>query len=200
MWKKLLNFAKQPVFKADENARKIESLALRAAIFESALECIIMIDHHGEILEFNPAAEVVFGYTRANILGKNIAEVIIPPSLRDQHRRGLAKYLATGEGPVLGKQVELTGMRADGTQFPIELVVTPISGEAPPVFIGFLRDITERKRTREALKRRAAQFEAVAQVARTVTTNQNLEALLPLLVQIIGEQFGFYHAGIFLLD
>src|SRR5687768_8730145 len=112
MLKKLLNFAKPSSFRADESIRKNESLALRAAIFESALECIIMIDHHGLILEFNPAAEAVFGYPRAEVLGENIAEVIIPLSLRDRHLRGLAKYLATGEGPVLGKQIELTGMRA----------------------------------------------------------------------------------------
>jgi PAS domain S-box-containing protein len=200
MLKKLLNFAKPSSFRADESIRKNESLALRAAIFESALECIIMIDHHGLILEFNPAAEAVFGYPRAEVLGENIAEVIIPLSLRDQHRRGLARYLSTGEGPVLGKQVELTGLRADGTEFPIELVVTPISGETPPVFIGFLRDITERKRTGEALKQRAAQFEAIAEVARTIVSSQDMETLLPQITRFVSEKFGFYHVGIFLLD
>jgi PAS domain S-box-containing protein len=200
MLKKLLKFAKPPVFKADESTRKSESLALRAAIFESALECIVMIDHRGWIIEFNPAAEAVFGFTRADVLGKNIADVIIPPSFRDQHRRGLAKYLATGEGPVLGKRVELTGMRADGTQFPVELVVTPISGEVPPVFIGFLRDITELKHTGEALKQRAAQFEALAQVTQAITSIRDLKELLPHITSVISEKFGFYHVGIFLMD
>ena len=159
-----------------------------------------MIDHHGSILEFNPAAERVFGYARAEVLGKDIAETIIPPSLRNQHRSGLTKYLATGVGPVLGKRIEITGMRADGTEFPVELVVTPVPGEVPPVFIGFLRDITERMGAGEALKRRARQFEAIAQVARVVASIQELDTLLPLVTEVINQQFGFYHVGIFLVD
>ncbi|MBI3780407.1 MAG: PAS domain S-box protein, partial [candidate division NC10 bacterium] len=103
-----------------------ESEARKGAILESALDCIVTIDHEGMIIEFNPAAERMFGYTRAEVMGKAMAEVIIPPALRDRHRRGLAHYLATGEGPVIGKRLEMPAMRADGTEFPVELAITRI--------------------------------------------------------------------------
>ncbi|MBI3007566.1 MAG: PAS domain S-box protein, partial [candidate division NC10 bacterium] len=73
--------------------------------------------------EFNPAAEKTFGSTRAEVLGREMAEVIVPPALRESHRRGLAHYLATGQGPVLGKRLEMPAVRADGTEFPVELAI-----------------------------------------------------------------------------
>ena len=133
----------------------------KAAILDSALDCIVMIDHQGCISEFNPAAEQSFGYRRDQVLGKHLADVIIPPALREQHRKGFARYLATGEARVLGRRIEMTAIRADGSEFPVELAIirTPLDG--PPSFTGFLRDITERKRNEDALR------EAHAQVARS---------------------------------
>src|SRR5688500_17779307 len=93
-------------------------------ILASALDCIITMDHEGRILEFNPAAERTFGYSRPAVIGKDLAELIIPPHLREQHRRGLAHYLATGHGPVLGKRIDITALRSDGTEFPVELIIS----------------------------------------------------------------------------
>jgi PAS domain S-box-containing protein len=136
----------------------LEGDARRSAILESALDCIITIDHQGRILEFNPAAEQTFGYARRDVLGMEMAEAIIPPSLREAHRRGLAHYLATGEGPVLGQRLELTGMRADGSEFPVELTVTRVDLPGEPVFMGFVRDITERRQAVEALRDSEEQY------------------------------------------
>jgi len=147
--------AASPVMQALDVAGALEELreseARKRAILESALDCIISIDHEGKIIEFNPAAEKTFGYTRDAAMGREMAELIIPPSLRQQHRRGLAHYLATGEGPVLGKRIEITAMRADGSEFPVELAITPIHLGQHPVFTASIRDITERKRAEEAL-------------------------------------------------
>jgi PAS domain S-box-containing protein len=132
------------------------SEARKAAILNSALDCIVTMDHEGCITEFNPAAERTFGYLRAEVVGKKLAEVMIPPSLRTQHQRGLALYLATGEARVLGGRMEMTAMRADGSSFPIELAVTRIPGDGPPLFTGFMRDITKRKQAEEQLRRSAA--------------------------------------------
>jgi PAS domain S-box-containing protein len=123
-----------------------------SAIFEAALDCVITIDHRGKILEFNAAAERTFGYARSDAIGAEMAELIIPPSLRDAHRRGLAHYLATGEGPILGQRLELSALRADDTEFPVELAVARVGSSVPPVFTAFLRDITERKQTEQALR------------------------------------------------
>ncbi len=139
-----------------ERARALESLRVKEAreraILESALDAIITIDHQGKIVEFNPAAEKMFGFARAGVLGKELAETIVPRSLRDRHRQGLAHYLATGEGPVLGKQIEMPALRADGSEFPVELAIARINLEGPPMFTAYLRDIAERRRTEKALR------------------------------------------------
>ncbi len=129
------------------------SEARKAAIVNSALDCIVTIDHEGHITEFNPAAEHAFGYQRDEVMGKPMADIIIPPLLRKRHRQGMAHYLATHEARVLGRRIEMTAMRADGTEFPVELTVTRIPLDEPPSFTGYLRDITERKRAEEELRR-----------------------------------------------
>ena len=124
----------------------------KSAVFESALDCVITIDHAGNILEFNPAAEHTFGYARADVVGMQMADLIIPPSLRDAHHRGVAHFLATDEGPIFGQRLELTAMRADGSEFPVELAVARVDVPGQPVFTGFLRDITERKQAEEKIQ------------------------------------------------
>jgi PAS domain S-box-containing protein len=110
----------------------------KAAILDSALDCIIAMDHEGRITEFNPAAERTFGYRRDEVLGEHLADTIVPPSLREKHRQGLARYLATGEMRMLGKRIELTAIRADGREFPVELAITRIPFDGPPLFTGYL--------------------------------------------------------------
>jgi PAS domain S-box-containing protein len=138
------------------------SEARKAAILESALDCILTIDHEGCITEFNAAAEHTFGYRRDEVLGMPLANVIVPLSLREKHRQGFAHYLATGEARVLGKRIETMAVRADGSEFPVELAITRIPLEGPPSFTGYLRDITERKRAEQELQRSEA-FLAEAQ-------------------------------------
>ena len=131
--------------------RRVESL--NSAILESSLDCLIVIDHEGKIVEFNPAAETTFGTTRDQALGKLMVELIVPPRLRAAHCRGFAHYLATGEGPVLGKRLELHAIRSDGNEFPIELTITAIGPASIPLFTGFIRDITARKEAEEKIQR-----------------------------------------------
>jgi PAS domain S-box-containing protein len=139
-----------------------QSEARKAAILDSALDCILTIDHEGCITEFNPAAERTFGYRRDEVVGKELADVIVPPSLREQHRRGFARYLATGEARVLGRRVEMTAVRSDGCEFAVELAITRIPLNGPPSFTGYLRDITQRKESEEK-RRRSERFLAEAQ-------------------------------------
>jgi PAS domain S-box-containing protein len=136
--------------RAEEALRTSE--ARKAAFFRTALDCIISIDHDGRVLEFNPAAERTFGYREDEVLGRELASLIIPPAMRDQHRQGLAHYLATGEGPVLNRRLEMTGVRSDGTELPVELTVTRVQLDGSPVFTAHLRDITERKQLENQLR------------------------------------------------
>jgi PAS domain S-box-containing protein len=138
--------------------RKEAENALRAseerhrAILESSLDSIVTIDHRGTIIEFNPAAEQTFGYKRQDAIGKQVGELLVPPALRGKHFRGLAHFLTKGEATILDKRVEMTAMRADGSEIPIELAVTRIRLDGPPMFTGYIRDISQRKRADEALR------------------------------------------------
>ncbi len=114
-------------------------------LLASALDAVITMDHEGRVVEWNPAAERMFGFTRADAVGRPLTELIIPPALRERHRAGLAHYLATGEGPILGRRLELTGVRRDGAEFPVELAVSRVGVAHPPEFTAFVRDITERR-------------------------------------------------------
>jgi PAS domain S-box-containing protein len=106
----------------------------RSAIFDAALDAIITVNHEGLILEFNPAAEQIFGVARGDVCGRLLVETIIPERFREPHRQGMRRYLETGEAAVLGRRVEMSALRADGSEFPIELAITRVPDLDPPVF------------------------------------------------------------------
>lgn len=137
-----------------------ESKTRKTAMLQIASDCIVSIDHEGRVLEFNSAAERTFGYRHSEAVGRELADLIIPPSLRDRHRQGLAHYLATGHGPILDQRIEMTAMRADGTEFPVELAVSRIPLDGPPMFTAFLRDITARKQAERQFRQYAADLSA----------------------------------------
>ena len=153
-----------------ERTHAVEEVAAREvrnrAIVESALDAMISMDHHGRVIEFNPAAQATFGYTRDQALGSEMAELIIPPSLRAAHREGLRRYLVTGEGPALGSRIELTGMRACGGEFPVELTITRVGTLEPPTFMGYVRDISARKQAETQLTQSRALLAQAEEVAR----------------------------------
>jgi PAS domain S-box-containing protein len=126
--------------------------ARKSAIMAAALDCVITIDHRGYVVEFNRPAEKTFGYSADAAIGREMAELIVPPSLRDRHRHGLLRYIETEQERVIGRRIEITGMRKDGTEFPVELAITRIDLPGEPMFTGYLRDITERKRTESELR------------------------------------------------
>jgi two-component system cell cycle sensor histidine kinase/response regulator CckA len=129
--------------RAEEALRKSEMR--KAAILRSALDCIVTFDLDGKITEFNPAAERAFGYTQQEALGREMAELIIPETLRESHRRGLALFNATNAGPGHGRRMELAAMRADGREFPVELAISRIVIDGKAMFTAYMRDITERQ-------------------------------------------------------
>jgi two-component system cell cycle sensor histidine kinase/response regulator CckA len=136
--------------------------AFNRAILDTALDCIITIDSSGCVREFNLAAERVFGFTREEAVGQELAELIVPPALRAKHRQGLAHYLKTGEGPVLGRRIEINAIRSDGSEILVELAITPFEIDGSPFFTAYLRDITERVRNE---RRRSAQYNVASLLA-----------------------------------
>ncbi|MDB5340721.1 MAG: chemotaxis protein methyltransferase CheR [Planctomycetaceae bacterium] len=174
---------------AEENARLRASEARKAAILETALDCIITIDHQGRVIEFNPAAERVFGYAKHDIAGREIADFIIPPHLREAHHRGMAHLLATGEGPVMNKRIELSALRADGTEFPVELTIAQISSDGPPVFTAYLRDISERVRIERHRNTRLAVNQLLVQA---VTFPEAAKGVLKIVCEGLAWDFGSF--------
>ena len=118
------------------------------------------MDATGQIIEFNPAAERVFGHTRAEAVGRDLADLIIPEAFRERHRAGLRRFLETGETKVLGKRLQVTAVRADGTEILVELAITVVRVDDEPVFTAYLRDITDRTRGEEASRLLAAIIES----------------------------------------
>uniref|UniRef100_UPI00398366D8 EAL domain-containing protein n=1 Tax=Gaiella sp. TaxID=2663207 RepID=UPI00398366D8 len=163
------------------------------AILESALDCIITIDHEGTIVEFNPAAESTFGYDRQDVLGQQMQELLIPPSLRESHARGLKHYLATGEGAVLGTRTEVSAMRSDGSEFPIELSIVRVDVPGDPVFTAYVRDITERTLSEAVATGQERLLEMIA-------TGAPLTVLLGLVTRFVEEHRSDVLASILLLD
>jgi PAS domain S-box-containing protein len=125
----------------------------KTAILNASLDAIITMDHEGRLLDFNPAAERIFGYSRGQALGRPLAELMIPERLREQHWKGLRRYLETGEGPVLDRRIEVQALHGLGHEFPVELSISRVNGIDPPVFTATLRDISERKKSEEELRR-----------------------------------------------
>src|SRR5256885_558460 len=154
---------------------------LYRGILDTALDCIITMDAEGRVLEFNPAAERVFGFRRQEAVGKELAELIIPVRMRKQHRRGLAHYLKTGEGPVIGKRIEIAGVRNDGSEILVELAITAVKIDSSPIFTAYLRDITERVRND---RRRLAQYTVASLLAGSWTLAEASPAILQTIASI----------------
>jgi len=129
-------------------------------IVESASDAIITIDHQNLITEFNPAAEAIFGFKRCDVIGRDLADTIIPAPMRDDHRRGLERHRDSQTAPRLGVRLELPALRADGSEFPIELTVSRVAGGGAPKFTAIIRDLTARRQTEAEARALAEQLQA----------------------------------------
>ena len=164
-----------------------ESEARKRAILESSMDCIITMDHDGAVADWNPAAEKTFGYTLEEAIGKEMALLIIPQRFREQHRQGLTRYLATGKAQVIGQRLELSAERRDGTEFPIELTITRIESKGAPMFTGYLRDITERKKAENRL---SAQYAVTRALAESNTINEGASKILQVVCESLAWEYG----------
>lgn len=138
-----------------------ESEERMRAILESALDAVITMDRDGRIVEFNPAAEKIFGFRRDAAIGERLVDLIIPERMREDHNRGLELYLKTGEARMLGRRVEVTALRADGLEFSAELAITRAGSQEPPMFTAFVRDIGEKLRGQKALRESEERLQSV---------------------------------------
>jgi PAS domain S-box-containing protein len=167
----------------------IESDQRVNAYFEAALDCVIMADASGRVVEFNPAAERTFGYSRDEALGRTMAELIVPPSLRERHTTAFARFIETGHGTMLGRRLELTGMRADGSEFPVELALSQVEGE-PFLICGALRDISAAKQAERHLRELADEQAALRRVATLVARESSPQQLFATVAEQVARIIG----------
>jgi PAS domain S-box-containing protein len=185
----------------DEKSEALkESEGRNRAVVESGLDGIIAMDHEGLIVGFNPAAERIFGHPGGEVVGRALADVIIPPELRGAHRRGLAHYLATGEGPILGKRIEVTGLRADGSVFPLEVSIVRMPGGGPPTFTGFLRDITERKQADAKQHAQLARLDLLNRITQAIGQRQDLSSIFQVVMSTLEDNLPIAFGCVCLYD
>jgi PAS domain S-box-containing protein len=146
-------------------------------IVDKAFDAIVSADVDGRIIEWNAQAESIFGWSRAEVVGRSLTETIIPSKYRDVHSAGLARFVASGEGPILNRRIEIQGVGKDGREISIELAITPIRVGDGYIFNAFLRDISERKQAEADLAKAHKQLldisrqAGMAEVATSVLHN-----------------------------
>jgi PAS domain S-box-containing protein len=136
--------------RAEGVLRRVEQQA--RSIVDSALDAVVTMDPHGIITDWNKEAEEIFGWTRLEALGRRMSETIIPVRYRAAHEKGLQHFFRTGQGPVLNRRIEITALRRNGEEFPVELSITPLKFGEDWMFSSFIRDISARKRSEEQLR------------------------------------------------
>ena len=154
-------------------------------IIATAMDAVITIDEQGIIRDWNPQAEQIFGWARREAVGVPVDELIIPEPLRDSHRRGMARYLASRESKVLGRRLELTALHHDGRVFPVELSITPIRLGKKTGFSGFFRDISDRKLARERLQTQLERLALIDQITRATSQRFDLDSIFGIVVSAV---------------
>jgi len=142
------------------NPFKTASMGIGDMAFRLSLDAIVVMDASGEIIGWNPAAESLFGWSSKEAVGRRVVDLIVPEQYRAMHDSGLRRFRETGEGPVLGKVLDiLTAIRRDGSEFPLEIRISHASGSpAESTFVAFLRDVSARKWAVDAGRQTSLRF------------------------------------------
>ena len=162
-------------------------------ILESALDALITMSSDGITTGWTPQAAAMFGWSESEAMGRPLAELVIPPESREAHRRGLARFLSTGEGPILKQRIEIKALRKTGETFPVELTVTPIQLSEGWEFSAFVRDLSDRIRTERRLAAQNA-------VPRILSESGSLAEAIPQLLLAVCEYLGWDVGVVWLVD
>jgi PAS domain S-box-containing protein len=152
-----------------------ESQERTRLMIQGALDAVITMTEDGAITGWNAEAERTFGWSSSEMIGRRLSDTVVSFKYRAGHEKGLRHFLATGEGPVLNKRIEITALHSDGHEFPVELAITPVKFGASWTFSAFLRDITERKRSEAAMQQAKEAAEAASRAKGEFLANMSHE-------------------------
>src|SRR3954454_2386650 len=183
---------------AETDARNAR--ARNDGILDVALDCVILMDEAGRIVQFNPAAERTFGYSAAEAVGRDLAELIVLPDHGGPRGTGLAQYLTHGRTAVLNRRLEVSAVRKGGEIFPVEVALAPISLEGSAMFAGYMRDITERRHAEVALSERMSLASLTAAVGLALTHGADLRPMLQQCAEALIRHLDGGLARIWILD
>ena len=161
-------------------------MARTQMLVDSALDGVISMDHEGKVIGWNPQAEHIFGYSSEQALGREVAELIVPPKYREAHRLGIARFLKTGTSTLIGKRIEILGLHADGSEFPLELTIASLNLNGIIFFSAYTRDITERKQAEEALLKLSLAVEQSPNSIVITDLDANIEYVNEAFVNVTG--------------
>jgi PAS domain S-box-containing protein len=170
---------------AQETLRESEQLA--RGIIDTALDAFVQIDENGRIRNWNSQAEIIFGWSHEEAVGQKLGELIIPEMHRADHASGIARFLSTGEGPILGRRIEIEALRRDGREIKVELSVTALKRRDGFVFNGFIRDLTDKIAAEDRI-RQAEKMEAVGQLTGGIAHDfNNILTVITGTIEIVAD-------------
>ena len=167
-------------------------------VLETALDAVVVMDSEGKVIDWNDNATTVFGWAADEVRGRLMANYIIPEQFRDAHAVGLRRFLETGQANVLGRRIEIWGLRRSGQEFPVELSISPISEGQGLLFVGFLRDISERRNAEQQRERHALKMEALYRAISVAAENNSFEEALEVCLSSVQKLTGWPLGHVFL--
>ena len=179
-----------PVRERDEQIRRI---------LETSLDAVVSMDARGFVTYWNKPAETMFGWTGPEVVGEDLADLILPERFREAHRRGIKRFLATGRGPILGRRIETTGLRRDGREFPVELSVVALVTDGVHTFNAFISDATERKHAEHALRRSEEHKTSLLRLSRRLEEAESVAGVLDAALTEVKTVMGYRTLWAYLL-
>ena len=173
---------------AEQHRALADSEVRVRAVLDSALSAVVVIDADSRIIDWNPRAEDMFGWSAKEAIGRALDQTIVPPMHRHAHRAGLARYLATRTSKLLNRQIELSAMRRDGSEFPVELSISPLSSGDALTFCGFITDITERTEAQHRIQTQLSRLDLLHRITRAIGERQDLPSIFHVVARNLEDQ------------
>lgn len=177
-----------------------ESEARTKLILDTAMDAVVSTDQNGLVVGWNREAELMFGYTAEQVMGKDLTNLIVPTAHRQAHQQGMQRLVQTGKTSIAGSRIEITAVRADGAEFPVELTLVAVQRQGRYFFNAFIRDITERKAAEVKIKRLTQLYAALSQCNQAIVHCTSEAELFPQICLNAVQFGGMKMAWIGLLD